>query len=92
MITTWILVFHILTSQGHDALSAVSPFDTKDDCIRHAAHLFQNWSKMRDSEENHYHRLDSGIHYLEIHMGEYAASWSCVPSIPREWGLNNIPQ
>ena len=73
-------------------MSAVSPFDTKDECIQHAAHLFQNWSTSRESEENQYHRMDAGIHYLEIHMGEYSAAWSCIPNISRHLGLNNIPQ
>ena len=82
-LTTWILVFHILTASGADAMSGVSPFHTKKECIQHAAHLFQDWVKSRASEENHYHRMDSGIHYLEIHEGEYVASWSCVPNIPR---------
>jgi len=91
MITAWILVLHIMTSNGHDALSAVAPFTTQSECRSHAAQLFDGWNTMMDDDENHYHRLDSIMHYVEIHEGEWVASWSCVPSIDRYLGLNNIP-
>ena len=91
MITTWILVFHLMAATVYDALSAVAPFNTKEACRQHATHLFDGWNKMMDDDENHYHRMDSIMHYVEIHEGQWIASWSCVPNIPREWGLNNIP-
>jgi hypothetical protein len=84
MITTWILVFQLFTTQGFNALSAVAPFDTLQKCNVHAAHLFQGWSQMQDAEDNHYHLLDSTIQYLELYEGEWVASWSCVPNIPYE--------
>ena len=92
MITEWILVLHLMTTNGHDALSGVAPFKTKSDCLTHAAHLFNGWHKVRESEEHLYHRMDSMIHYIEIHEGEWVSQWSCVPSIPHEWGLHNIPK
>ena len=84
MITTWILVFQLFTTQGFNALSAVAPFDTLKKCNAHAAHLFQGWSQMMEAEDNHYHLMDSTIQYLELHEGEWVASWSCVPNIPYE--------
>jgi|TARA_B110000014_G_C19894279_1_gene462636 hypothetical protein len=92
MLTTYILVFSLLTTADVHAMSAVAPFTTKEECNAHAAELFRGWSKLKESEDNHYHRMDSIIHYLELYDGEWAASWSCVPNISRELGLHNIPK
>tara|TARA_B100001750_G_scaffold13871_1_gene9927 strand:- start:1686 stop:1946 length:261 start_codon:yes stop_codon:yes gene_type:complete len=81
----WILVFHfiIMPHQGHDAMSAVTPFPNKQECIAHAEHLFADWKPLREPKENHYHRLDSTMNYLGLNE-EWVAVWSCIPDIPYE--------
>ena len=83
-ITNWILVFQLLTTTGNNAMSAVSPFATAEDCNRHAVYLFSDFKKMQDPEHNYYHLMDSVIHYMEFGEGNWVASWSCVPEIPYE--------
>ena len=82
MITHWILVFQLLATTGTNAMSAVSPFDTREACNAHAEYLFSDFSVIQPPEENYYHLLDSVIHYMEFGRGEWVASWSCVPNIP----------
>ena len=84
LITSWILVFQLLTTGGTNAMSAVSPFDTRELCIAHAEYLFSDFRMMQAPEENYYHLLDSVINYMEFGNGEWVASWSCVPNIPYE--------
>ena len=84
MISTWILVFQLLTTTGTNAMSAVSPFPSREACNAHAAYLFQDFRKIQPPEENYYHLLDSVIHYMEFGEGNWVASWSCVPEIPYE--------
>ena len=82
MITNWILVFQLLTTTGNNAMSAVSPFETRELCNAHAEYLFSDFTVMQTPEENYYHLLDSVIHYMEFGEGEWVASWSCIPEIP----------
>ena len=82
IITNWILVFQLLTTTGHNAMSAVSPFESAKACNAHAEQLFSDWNIMSDPELNHYHVVDSVIHYLEFGEGNWVAAWSCVPDIP----------
>ena len=81
-ITTWILVFQLLTTTGHNAMSAVTPFESAKACNDHANHLFSDINVMSEPDPNHYHIMDSVIHYLEFGGGNWVASWSCVPEIP----------
>ena len=82
-ITNWILVFQLLTTSGNNAMSAVSPFATAEDCNRHAVWLFSDFKKVQDPEHNHYHLLDSVIHYMEFGEGNWVCLLYTSPS-PRD--------
>ena len=73
-----------MTVTGQNAMSAVTPFETLEACTAHANHLFSDFTVMREPEHNHYHLLDSLIHYMEFGEGNWVASWACVPEIPYE--------